>query len=221
MDALVVNNTEKPNGLYVNNGNGTFTKKKSAGFLQQPAYYHSANWVDYDKDGLVDLFLCNYWPTKFNELWHNDGNGNFSLQTNSVLSQTPGNSVSASWADYDNDGWIDIFLPNNKNGKNSLFRNRGNGQFESVNNIISQEGGYSVASCWGDIDGNGYADLFVSNASAKNNYLYLNQGNGTFSKVTASEVASNGGHSHGCSFADIDNDGDLDLYVNNDAGEKF
>ena len=78
LDALVVNNTEKPNGLYFNNGNGTFTKKKSAGFLQQPAYYHNANWVDYDKDGLIDLFLCNYWPTKFNELWHNDGNGNFS-----------------------------------------------------------------------------------------------------------------------------------------------
>jgi hypothetical protein len=221
LDALVVNNTEKPNGLYINNGNGTFTKKKDAGFLQQPAYYHNANWVDYDKDGLIDLFLCNYWPTKFNELWHNDGNGNFSLQTNSVLSQTPGNSVNASWADYDNDGWVDVFLPNNKNGKNSLFRNKGNGQFESVNNIISQEGGYSVASCWGDIDGNGYADLFVSNASAKNNYLYLNQGNGIFSKVTESEVVSNGGHSHGCSFADIDNDGDLDLYVNNDTGDKF
>lgn len=221
LDVLITNNTEKPNAFYINNGNGTFTKNQSAGFVQQPSYYHNSTWVDYDNDGLLDLFLCNYWPTKLNELWHNDGKGNFSFQDKSLLSQTPGNAASVTWVDYDNDGLMDVFIPDNKGGKNKLFHNEGGGQFTTIDNIISQEGGFSVASCWGDIDGNGYSDLFVSNASARDNFLYLNKGKGIFQKVTTGDVVHNGGHSHGCSFADVDNDGDLDLYVNNDAGDKF
>jgi uncharacterized repeat protein (TIGR01451 family) len=221
LDVLVINNTLKPNSLYFNNGNGTFTKNTTAGFVQQPAYYHNATWVDYDNDGLVDLFLCNYWSTKFNELWHNDGNGNFSLQSNSILSKTPGNAASVTWADYDNDGLMDVFIPNNKEGKNMLFHNDGNGEFSSVNNTLSEDGGFSVASCWGDVNGDGFLDLFVANASNRNNFLYINLGNGNFQKVTAGDVVNNGGHSHGCSFVDFDNDSDLDLYVSNDDGEKF
>lgn len=221
IDVVVANNTGKPNSLYLNNGNGTFTKNKAVGFVQQPGYYHNSTWIDYDNDGLLDLFLCNYWPTKFNELWHNDGDGNYSLQTNSKLSQTAGSSASAAWADYDNDGLLDVFLPNNKGGKNLLYHNDGNGRFSEANTIVTQEGGFSVASCWGDVDGNGYADLFVANASSRDNYLYLNQGNGNFTKVSTGDVVHDGGHSHGCSFADIDNDGDIDLYVNNDNGTKF
>lgn len=220
LDVLIANNTEKPNALYMNDGSGNFVRNTKPGFVQQPAYFHNASWVDYDNDGLLDLFLCNYWPTKFNELWHNDGNGNFSLQTASTLSQTAGNSASATWQDYDLDGLPDLFLPNNKGGLNQLFHNDGQGRFTQVNSVISKDGGNSVASCWGDIDGNGYPDLFVANASDQDNYLYLNNGK-EFKKITSGAVVQSGGHSHGCSFADIDNDGDLDLYVNNDRGAKF
>lgn len=220
LDVLVINNTRKPNAFYINNGNGTFTRNNEAGFAQQVGYYHQGTWIDYDADGLLDLFLNQYWPTKLNELWHNDGDGKFSLDTNSELAQIPGNAVSAAWYDYDHDGLPDVFLPNNK-GMNALYHNEGRGRFTRVNNIISQEGGFSTAACWGDIDGNGHADLFVANASARDNYLYLNQGQGNFTKVTSGSVVHDGGHSHGCSFADIDNDGDLDLYVNNTQGQQF
>jgi len=220
LDVLIANNTEKPNALYLNDGAGGFVRNTTAGFVQQPAYFHQATWVDYDNDGLLDLFLCNYWPTKFNELWHNDGKGNFSLQKNSLLSQTTGTAASATWADYNLDGLMDVFIPNNKGGKNQLFHNNGQGQFTEVTSVITADGGNSVASCWGDIDNNGFPDLFVANASDQDNYLYLNDGTG-FKKVTSGDVVTRGGHSHGCSFADIDNDGDLDLYVNNDRGAKF
>lgn len=220
LDVLIANNTGKPNALYLNDGAGGFTRNTKPGFVQQPAYYHNASWIDYDNDGLLDLFLCNYWPTKFNELWHNDGNGNFSLQTASLLSQTTGNSASATWQDYDLDGLPDLFLPNNKGGLNKLFHNEGQGRFTEVTSVVSNDGGNSVASCWGDIDGNGYPDLFVANASDQDNYLYLNNGT-EFKKIVSGAAVQRGGHSHGCSFADVDNDGDLDLYVNNDRGAKF
>jgi len=219
VDGLVCTNTKKPNRFLLNQS-GSFRTSHTPGFAGQPGYYHGASWIDFDNDGDLDLFLSNYWPTKFNELWRNDGKGDFSLLADSELSQTPGNSVSVSWADYDNDGLLDVFLPDNKGGKNRLYHNDGQGRFKLDNNIVSSEGGFSVASCWGDVDGNGFLDLFVANASEKDNFIYLNQG-GVFSKVVSGVVVRDKGHSHGCSFADVDNDGDLDLYVSNDKGKKF
>jgi hypothetical protein len=87
------------------------------------------------------------------------------------------------------------------------------------NNIINQEGGKSVGSCWGDIDNDGDLDLFVTNSNSTTNFLYKNLGNGNFQKITNS-IVNQGGSSHGCSFADIDNDGDLDLFVTNDRSEN-
>jgi hypothetical protein len=87
--------------------------------------------------------------------------------------------------------------------------------------ILSESGGFSVGSCWGDIDKDGDLDLFVANSGNQNNELFINLGNGSFLKRTSGVEANDKGHSHGCSFADIDNDADLDLYVTNDQGLKF
>lgn len=88
-------------------------------------------------------------------------------------------------------------------------------------NVIGRDGGQSVGSCWGDYDNDGDLDLFVTNSNTLGNFLYRNEGNGDFTKITNSIVVKDKGNSHGCSFADIDNDGDLDLYVTNDKAFKF
>jgi uncharacterized repeat protein (TIGR01451 family) len=222
VDPLILNNTQSPNFFYLNNGSGSFNRNLTQGFANEVSYYHGASWVDYDNDGKLDLFLSNYWSTRFNELWHNEGNGNFAKNDNNSISQTNSQTVGATWADYTNDGLQDLFIPGSEGASNLLFRNLGNGQFERMDgSILSESGGFSVGSCWGDIDKDGDLDLFVANSGNQNNELFINLGNGSFLKRTSGVEANDKGHSHGCSFADIDNDADLDLYVTNDQGLKF
>lgn len=219
-DLLVLNNTRKPNTFY-HNINGTLVKDNSLSFTQTVAYYHGGSFADYDNDGKADLFICNYFATRYNELHHNDGGNVFSKELGNVIPSEANQSVGASWADYDGDGFQDLFVPNGTGYKNSLFHNEGNGTFITAQNIITAEGGNSVGSCWGDYDNDGDLDLYVTNANAAGNFFYRNEGNGNFSKITGTATTTDKGASHGCSFADIDNDGDLDLYVTNDLGFKF
>jgi uncharacterized repeat protein (TIGR01451 family) len=220
-DVMVVNNTRTPNWLYKNNG-GNYTNLSASAVANHVAYFHSASFADYDNDGYLDLFVSNYMPTRFNELYHNNADGTFSLSTNNPISKESHMSLGATWADYDNDGDQDLFVPNGDSTNNSFFLNDGNGSFTKQTSLnVCNDGGNSVGSCWGDVNNDGYLDLFVANSSNENNFLYLNDKNGGFTKVIGVPVVANGGHSHGCSFADIDNDMDLDLYVTNDQGTKF
>ena len=224
MDCFVTSNGYKPNMFYKNNGNGTFTIDNTQSFtsLNNIEYFHGVSWVDYDNDGFVDLYLTNYWATKFNQLYHNNGDGTFTFQNNNILSKQKGSNVTCSWIDYDNDGKMDVFLPSNDSTLNNLYHNDGKGNFSKVTNSgLTTEGGRSTAACWGDIDNDGDMDLFVANQSNGKNFLYTNNGNGTFTKVTTGDVVNNISNSHGCSFQDIDNDGDLDLYVTNDRGVSY
>lgn len=214
-DLLVMNNTRKANSFY-RNDNGLLVKDNSKNFAQTVAYYHGGAFSDFDNDGKVDLFLCNYFPTKYNELYRNANNGAFVKDMTNLISTEANQSIGPSWADYDGDGFQDLFVPNGNGYKNSLFHNEGNGNFSKTTTIISNEGGQSVGSCWGDIDNDGDLDLFVANSNGLGNFMYLNEGNGNFSRVTKGTVVTGKVAAHGCSFADIDNDGDLDLYITND-----
>ncbi|MFN8436385.1 MAG: FG-GAP-like repeat-containing protein [Cytophagales bacterium] len=221
-DAFVVNNTKKSNILYVNNGNSTFNKIDNKNISDHVGYFHNGSWADFDNDGLLDLFVCNYMTTKFNELYKNNGNGTFTAITSGDVVKENNFSIGATWADYDNDGDQDLFVPNGLNVNNSFFVNNGNGTFTKANSsVVCNDGGNSVGSCWGDVNGDGFLDLFVANASNQNNFLYINDTHGGFVKITTGEAVNDGGHSHGCSFEDVDNDGDMDLYVTNDVGMKF
>ena len=221
LDVVVANSSIVPCFFYENNGNGTFTKNITAGFTKQNGYYHHVSWVDVDNDGKLELYLGNYLPTRFNELWKRDASGNWVLWADNLLSQVVGSSTGSTWADYDKDGFQDLIILNNEGGKNKMYHNLGNGNYEVVNNTITANGGRSVGSVWGDIDNDGDLDLFISNSGNVNNDLFVNNGNGSFTKVTTGEIVTDGGHSHGASFADIDKDMDLDLYVANDQGTKF
>lgn len=220
IDVLAVNNTRHSNYFYTN-VNGVFVRNKTLSFTENISYYHGAAFADYDNDGNNDLFLCNFFPTKFNELHRNGGNGTFKKEVADIIPTEANQSIGPTWADYDGDGFQDLFVPNGSGNKNSLFHNEGNGRFTKVQNVITAEGGQSVGSAWGDYDNDGDLDLIVTNSNSIGNFLYRNDGNGAFTKITNSPVTTDKGASHGCSWADIDNDGDLDLYVSTDKSYKF
>ncbi|MEL6652074.1 MAG: FG-GAP-like repeat-containing protein, partial [Bacteroidota bacterium] len=182
-------------------------------------YCHSAAWADYDNDGFLDLFVADFMPTKFNLLYHNNGDGTFSQSNQTPITMDAKSTMSGVWGDYDNDGLIDLFVPQARDADNTLYHNKGNGQFERVlTGDIVNDGGNSLGASWGDYDNDGDLDLYVTNASNQKNFFYLNQGDGSFLKDTSSIVVNEPGHSFGSSWGDVDNDGDLDLFVVNDNG---
>ena len=222
IDLFVANNVGSHNFLYHNNGNGTFTKITSSVVVTEGIYCHSASWADYDNDGYVDLFVAEYFPTKTNHLFHNNGDGTFSSVTGNPVVLDAGHSIGAAWGDYNNDGLIDLFVPNTDGDKNYLYKNIGNGKFEKVDEDVLSTPSKSVGCSWGDYNNDGYLDLFIANAGNEDNFLYKNNGDGTFVKINSGDITSDGGNSHGSTWIDIDNDGDLDIIVTNDQdGDNF
>jgi len=109
-----------------------------------------------------------------------------------------------------------LFVTNYFNVNNYLYINNGNGTFtKDTSSVVSNDGGSSTGSTFGDIDNDGDLDLFVANDNNENNCLYLNNGFGVFTKVMTGIVVSDAGRSNGSAFADYDLDGDLDLLVTN------
>ncbi len=221
MDLYVSNNIGYNNFLYRNEGNGNFTSVLNDPIVSYNGYSHGASWADYDNDGFLDMFVADYFPTRFNNLYHNNGDGTFEEVTNSPIVIGASFSVSAAWGDYDNDGDQDLFVPNTNDENNFLYQNDGNGNFTQITSgDIVNDGGKSVGASWGDFDNDLDLDLFVANSGGQNNFLYVNNGDGTFTKNTTNTISTAGGNSHGSSWADYDNDGDLDLVVSNDADEN-
>ena len=221
LDLYVTNNVGFANALYRNNGDGTFTSIQNDPVVEYKGYSHGVSWVDYDNDGFLDLFIADFFSTNFNLLYKNNQDGTFTKVQDAAIVLEAASSTSGIWGDYDNDGDQDLFVANYNNEKNSLYRNDGNGRFTKiVDGEIVNDTGQSTGGSWGDIDNDGDLDLFVSNAGDQNNYLYKNNGDGSFTKVTGGVIVSEGGHSHGSAFSDYDNDGDLDLVVANDNGQN-
>ena len=222
IDLFVANNVGSKNFLYHNNGDGTFTKITNSPVVNNGIYCHSASWADYDNDGYVDLFVAEYFPTKYNHLYHNNGDGTFTAVEGNPVVTDAGHSIGAAWGDYNNDGLIDLFVPNTDGDRNYLYKNIGNGQFVKVDEDVLSTPSKSVGCSWGDYNNDGYLDMFIANAGDQDNFLYRNNGDGTFTAVTTGDIVNDGGNSHGSTWIDIDNDGDLDLYVTNDQdGDNF
>lgn len=215
---LYVTNSEgrKNNFLYHNNKKASFTKIDHGAMVSDTNFSRSVNWVDIDNDQDLDLFVTN--ENKQNEdVYRNDGKGNFTKLTDGVLLNDAGNTTSASWADADNDGDLDVFLTNDA-GTNSFFKNNGNFNFtKNTTDIVGRMFSHSFSSAWSDVDNDGDEDLFVTNSfSGKTrllNYFYLNDGNGNFTRNTTDVIAKDTAWSYGCAFGDYDNDGFQDLAV--------
>jgi hypothetical protein len=172
-------------------------------------------WGDFNNDGYLDLFVSNF-GTPFNYLYRNDGNGSFTRITTGEIATDDTNSEGASWGDYDNDGNLDLFVAVGLGGNDLLYHNNGDGSFTKIpSGPVVQSGGNSRGCAWGDYDNDGHLDLFVANEQGQNNFLFHNNGGGTFARITSGGVANDGGASYGCAWGDYDNDGFLDLFVAN------
>ena len=172
-------------------------------------------WGDYDSDGFPDLFVANT-SNQQSFLYRNRGDRTFERVADWAGARLTASSEGAAWADYDNDGDLDLFVANRGDEVNFLFRNNGDGSFVRVmDSALVADKGNSTASCWSDIDRDGDLDVFVARRDKQNNLLFSNNGNGTFRKITEGAIVNDGGDSRTCGWADADLDGDQDLFVGN------
>ncbi|MFL6213162.1 MAG: FG-GAP-like repeat-containing protein [Blastocatellia bacterium] len=200
---------------YHNNGDGSFSNVTARAGLSDQLGGLNCIQTDYNNDGLLDLFVMRGgwdYPMR-NSLLKNNGDGTFTdVTAQSGLDAGAYRTHSAVWADFDNDGWLDVFIGHEME-PSQLFRNKGDGTFEDVSRAAGVDRtAFTKGACWGDYDNDGYVDLYVSNFG-EDNFLYHNNRNGTFTEVGKQLGVEKPLMSFPCWFFDYDNDGNLDIFV--------
>jgi hypothetical protein len=237
------------NVLYHNNGNGTFTDvtdKAGVAGTESGAFHSGATFFDYDRDGRLDLYVGSYVnlgdkrycnlggvlsscaPSVYrgspDALYHNNGNGTFTNVTAAAkIYQPEGKNLSVGAADYDNDGWPDLFVAND--GLDAyLYHNERNGTFKEIGVVsgmaLTAQGRVMAAMCisLGDYDNDGWLDLYISDFQRSSDHLWHNEGSGFFAEVSDQAGITRPTHdvlSFGGGFFDYDNDGWLDIFIAN------
>jgi hypothetical protein len=205
--------------VFWNKGNGTFEERgESAGVANQLGGLYCVQ-TDYNNDGRMDVFIPRgaWLPLPIRpSLLRNNGDRTFTDVTAEAGLLEPANSISASWADFDNDGWLDLFVCCERQ-PNRLYRNLGNGKFEELAaraGLLDAAGRiyHCKGSAWIDYDNDDYPDLFLNNLRGVAE-LYHNNRNGTFTNVTAEMNIKGPYHGFSCWAFDYDDDGWLDLFA--------
>ena len=230
-----------PNALYRNTGDGTFEDvTATAGVGLGDRICVGATFVDFDNDGLLDLYVTS--TRGGNVLFRNVGGGRFVDITKQAGLEHIGHSQTAVFFDFDNDGLLDLFLTNtaewttdnydkaskyyigkggngfgqvvhSKPESNVLYRNNGNGTFTDVTAKAGLAGrGWAGDAVAFDYDGDGYMDLLVTSMFGRAQ-LYRNKGDGTFTDVTLDVLGKTPWGGVGTRVFDFNNDGRLDLYI--------
>ena len=207
--------------LYKNAGGGNFTKINSAPTIAFAfgSDHQGAAWGDYNSDGFLDLFLSSYKLSEEsrNNLFSNNGDGTFTPATETNIVTTQGYSMDPSWIDYDQNGTLDLFVPNYGNTPNFLYSNLGD-SFQAITgqniNTISYA---SLGASWADYDNDGDFDVLIPNNVNASNIFLENNGNGSFTHKTSMFGST---LSSSASWADFDNDGDVDVMLVGGAGDK-
>ncbi len=197
--------------------------------------------ADVNNDGWLDIYVCNSGPSdpkafpKANQLFINQQDGTFKEMAAEYGVADPGYSMSCTFLDYDKDGDMDLFVLNHSNiyetntytyhdwlakaskeelklYSNTLYRNNGNGSFTDVSEEAGVlKPGFGLGIIAADFNNDGWTDLYVSNDYFIPDFLYINQGDGTFKDAITAHTAHTSFYSMGCDAADINNDGLLDL----------
>lgn len=170
--------------------------------------------IDYNNDGLEDLFITR--KGRNNCLFKNLGDGTFEEVGYQANVGYIGVSNFATWADFNNDGWTDFYLATSTGEPNKLYRNKGDDTFEEfVEATETRIIAHTIAAIWGDVNHDGWLDLYVVNLNQDNIFL-MNNGDGTFSDITAQSGLYGLRLSMGTVFIDYDGDNDLDIYASHD-----
>ena len=218
---IVAVGTYQPHTLYRNNGDGTFTNVADQAGIADPRGGWGSLFADYDNDGYLDLYVTRggWSGAAENTLYHNNGDGTFTDVTHTAGVADPQSSFCAAWADYDNDGYLDLYISDGVIGDgaaNVLYHNNGDGTFTNTADMAGVANtGNSLGTAWGDYDKDGHIDLHVVNYG-QSNVLYRNNGDGTFTDVTATAGMNlSVTDAFVTFFLDVDNDADLDIFISN------
>jgi hypothetical protein len=215
---LVVTSSDptQPMAYYRNQGDGTFADRtEAAGLLKQLGGLYCVQ-TDYNNDGHMDIFIARggWLPLPMRpSLLRNNGDGTFSDVTEQAGLADAVNAGTAVWADYDNDGLLDLFIAC-ETSPSRLYHNRGDGTFEEVaaRAGVQVPGRLCKGAAWIDFDNDGYPDLFLNfwHAGAQ---LFRNNRDGTFTDVTAAMGIAGPNQGFSCWAFDFDNDGWLDIFA--------
>ncbi len=211
---LYVGNPEAPDQLFENRGDGTFRDITTVARITNLGAPRSVNFADVNRDGLLDIYVTNF--RQENALYLNLGGLRFSDQTQERSAGDTGISMGSIFVDYDRDGDADLYLTHDNRQPNLLLQNDGNGYFTDVSQTSGTNlGGFGMGVDVGDVNNDGWPDLYVTNLH--DNFLFLNQGNGTFKERGAAAGVNDYGMGWGTLFLDYDNDGRQDIYVVNNS----
>jgi len=231
---LFIANENAPSQLFLNKGDGTFVDISHQAGIDKTATSKSVVSADYDNDGYPDIYVSNFNGKDF--LYHNNGNRTFTEVSQSAgVSDAPWMSFAAWFFDYDNDGRPDLFVTGfymsleevarsymgmpRKGETLKLYRNLGNGKFQDVTSDVGLDRVFMpMGSNFGDIDNDGFLDIYLGNGSPSfvslmPNVLLHNDEGKRFVDITASSGTGALAKGHGVAFADLNNDGDEDLFI--------
>ncbi|HIE29008.1 TPA: CRTAC1 family protein [Candidatus Poribacteria bacterium] len=227
----------EPDTLYRNNGDGTFTDVTKEAGISSTGVGLAVAVGDYNNDGNADIYVANDMEQHY--LFKNNGDGTFTDVT--LLSGTgysedgvPGSGMGAAFGDYDNDGYLDLVVSNAANMPTILYHNDGDGFFTDVSFVsgIGQKtlSYFKWTNEFIDYDNDGFQDIFITDGHLQDNIelfgdstypqqnlLFHNRGDGTFTDVSEEMGAgmSLKKVGRGAAFGDYDNDGDIDIFINN------
>ncbi|WP_037316917.1 FG-GAP-like repeat-containing protein [Salegentibacter sp. Hel_I_6] len=232
---LFFTGNQVPNKLYLNKGNLEFEDiTESAGVAGDDRWYTGVTMADVNQDGYLDIYLsvAGKFGPKNNQLFINNGDGTFSEKAKKYGLDDPGNSVQATFFDYDGDGDLDVYIANYPPTRfdapnfvykyemdnvtdlktDHLLRNDG-GKFTDVTSEAGVKSfGLTLSATVGDLNNDGWPDLYISNDFSSPDFMYVNNGDGTFREVVKDATSHTSFYGMGVDIADYNNDGLLDIY---------
>jgi len=222
-DAVITGRSDGVVGIYENDGSGHFTDRSAASGIPPMPMASSVSAGDYDGDGDLDLFISNFFAP--DRLLRNEGGFAFTDVTATAGVGDDGPAMAAVWGDYDNDGWLDLYvcvrtLTSGHPSRNKLYHNLGDGTFQDVGDALGVTDGDAptLVATWLDYDRDGDADLYIGNDKGSgrlwSNHLYENTG-GTFVDITDSSGTHAWVDCMGIAVGDFSGNGWPYIYVTN------